>query len=400
MSTDLSPAPEQTLDRGTATTGRDIILVCNSEQELGGLTTWIHHIAQLFADRGHSVRVVGVTPPTVRDTRPRELGYPTETLCPEGLPGRTRARGGPLRRLDLAARRAGARREAVRTQAVERLNTLFRAARPGAVVIVAQVWAMELVVDADTTGLKVIGMSHESFEATKATSRFLRVQRYYADVDRLLALTQQDADAWARQGMSSVSAMPNPLPLTAEHTAPRTAKVVMSLGRLSHEKGYDMLLDAWAQVAPRAADWTLRIYGDGEEREALKAQCAALGLQDSVDFAGRTGDVASALRGSSVLVQPSRAEGFPLTLLEAMAHGIPCVSFDCAPGVREIIEDEVDGLVVQPGDVDAFARAVSRLIDDRELRERLGDRAFQEVQRFAPETIAVRWEQLFDFLYR
>lgn len=173
-----------------------------------------------------------------------------------------------------------------------------------------------------------------------------------------------------------------------------------SIGRLSHEKGVDMLLDAWAEVAPRQPGWTLRIHGSGPAEQQLQQQCADLGLQDSVDFAGQTDDVPGALRASSLFVQSSRGEGFPLSLLEAMACGVPCVAFDCAPGVREIITHEEDGLLARPGNTMELARHLVRLMSDQHLRDTFGERALHTVRRFDPETITRRWEELFDFLER
>src|SRR5262249_17488843 len=126
------------------------------------------------------------------------------------------------------------------------LTELFRAARPGGVVIAAQVWAMEWVALADTAGMPVIGMSHESYLATKTSSRYARVKRYFADVDRFLVLSAEDADEWAVDGMSNADSMPNPLHVTPGAFPDLTRPVVVRLGRLSFEKGQDMLLEAWA----------------------------------------------------------------------------------------------------------------------------------------------------------
>jgi glycosyltransferase involved in cell wall biosynthesis len=246
----------------------------------------------------------------------------------------------------------------------------------------------------------VIGMSHESFEASRSSSRFERVQKYFKDADRLLVLTQEDADLWVGEGLNNVGFMPNPLPVTPDAPSPRTEKVVASIGRLSHEKGIDLLLDAWAQAAPQQPGWILRIYGAGDREAALRQQCTELGLDDSVEWAGQTGDVPGALRGSSVVVLSSRGEGFPLVLLEAMAFGVPCVAFDCSPGVREIITDGEDGLLARHGNTSEFARHLVRLMADENLRDTMGERALQNVQRFAPEEITRRWEELFDFLER
>lgn len=282
----------------------------------------------------------------------------------------------------------------------EKLTALFAGARPGSVVIVTQVWAMEWVALADTKGLIVIGMSHESHEASAASSRLARVKRYYKDVDRLLVLTPGDADLWIRDGMDNVGHLPNPLPFMPEAPAPRSEKVVACIGRLSHEKGVDMLLDSWSEVASRHPEWKLRIYGAGDEEAELRRHCASLGLDDSVEWMGRTNDVLGALQGASIFAQASRAEGFPITLLEAMAAGVPCAAFDCAPGVREIIEDGEDGLLAKTGNTIELGGHISTLISDAELRNRMGDAAWRNVRRYSGDEITDRWEALFRFLER
>jgi glycosyltransferase involved in cell wall biosynthesis len=376
-------------------TQREIYFVANEVNELGGVGRWQAQMARLFAERGHRVRIIGVSPPEV----PMDLGedppFETVTLYDRRPPGRRRPRV-RLGRLDPAVHR----REAGMRAAAERLTGIFRAARPGAVIIVTQVWAMEWVALADTAGLPVIGMSHESFDASRRSSRFERVKKYYEGVDRLLVLTQEDADRWVREGLNNVGFMPNPLPLMPGASSPRTEKVVASIGRLSHAKGVDLLLDVWAEAAPRQPGWILRIYGAGEYEDALRQQCTGLGLDDSVEWAGQTDDVTVALGRSSVFVQSSRGEGFPLVLLEAMACGVPCAAFDCSPGVREIVRDGEDGLLARHGNISELARQLVRLMADENLRDTMGEKARQNVQRFAPDVITRRWEELFDFLER
>ncbi|MFE2429258.1 glycosyltransferase [Streptomyces sp. NPDC059373] len=380
-------------------TGRDIFFVANEVNELGGVARWQNQLARLLSDRGHRVRIVGIAPPDV----PMDLGadppFETRTLYARRPPS-PRPLAPMLARADLAGLRREAERRAVMREAAARLSALFREGQPGAVVIVTQVWAMEWVALADTAGHLVIGMSHESYDYSRQSSRFERVLTHYAGVDRLLLLTQEDADLWTGQGLDNTGFMPNPLPSEPETPSPRTEKVVASLGRLSHQKGIDMLLDAWAEVAPRQPGWRLRIHGAGELEEPLKRQCTALGLDGSVDWAGQTTDVTRALHQASVFVQSSRGEGFPLAILEAMACGVPCAAFDCAPGVREIIRDGEDGLLATPGNTSELARVLDRLMGDPELRDAMGERARRNVRRFAPGAVADRWEELFRFLER
>ncbi|GGX01429.1 glycosyltransferase [Streptomyces noursei] len=389
------------MTKSNAAEPRDIFFVSNSVNELGGITSWSHQMARLFAEQGHRVHVIGIVPPP--EGRVHELGpdlpYRTTTLYDVHPPSVRPVRG--LRdKLNVVEQRRRTAREAGMHEQAAKMTTLFRGAQPGGVVIVTQVWAMEWVALADTAGLAVIGMSHESFETCRRSSRFARVKRFYQDVDRMLPLTREDADKWIRQRMDNVGFMPNPLPFFPDVPSDRSQKVVASIGRLHEEKGVDLLLEAWAKVAPQHPDWTLRIYGSGEEAEALRKQAAELGVTDSVEWMGRTSDVAGALRESAVFALSSRGEGFPLAPMEAMATAVPCVAFDVAPGVREIITDGTDGFLAPPGNITEFARHLDTLMSDQELRDRMGETARENIQRFSTDEIVGRWEALFALVER
>jgi glycosyltransferase involved in cell wall biosynthesis len=161
-----------------------------------------------------------------------------------------------------------------------------------------------------------------------------------------------------------------------------------------------MLVEAWAAIAPHYPDWRLSIYGSGPDEEALRQQARELGLDDKQVFRGLTTDLDAALSTASIYALPSREEGFPIALMEAMAYGLPSVAFDCAPGIRELLEDEVTGLLVNPGNVPGFAGALERLMKDADLRRRMGGQARESVDRFSPDAIVDRWEQLFELLHR
>ena len=386
---------------GAAVRTRDIFIVSNSVDEMGGVSSWAHRVGGLLAARGHRLQLIGIVP--VPEDRRQSLGselpYSMTTLYREHPPQVHRPHR-PVRRWNPVAKHRRTVRDAQAQAAADRMSALFRAARPGAMVIVTQVWAMEWVARADLSGLRVIGMSHESFGACRASSRFARVKRHYRDVDRMVVLTQEDADRWIREGMNSTCSIPNPLPFETATPSPRTAKTVLSIGRLSEEKGYDLLLDAWAEVCRKRGDWRLRIHGSGPEEERLRQQCTELGLDGSVDFAGRTSDVPGALAKASVFALSSRGEGFPISLMEAMECAVPCVAFDCAPGVRTIVRDGEDGLLAPAGDTSTLAGQLERLLGDRSLRDAMGDRARANIARYAPDAVVGRWEELFTLLDR
>ncbi|MFI0979494.1 glycosyltransferase [Streptomyces sp. NPDC021093] len=394
----------------------DIFLVSGSVDAQDGTARRAHQLAWLFSEQGHRVRLIGVAPAADGARRLRtgsDLPYRVSALYdapPPAAPARAR------HRLDLPAhRRRRAHERGMRAKAAE-LSALFRGAGEaggvggtggtGGVVVVTEGWALEWVALADTTGLPVVLMSHEPYAVTKRSGRFQRLRwlcRQHAD--RVLAPTRQDADWWIRSWVNHTGVMPGFLPDAVRDPSPRDRKCVLGIGRLDHDKGPDILLDAWAQVAPRHPDWRLRMYGESSRgararEEALHKQCAELGLGASVEWMGFTQDVPGALREGSVFVLPSRQEGFPVTPLEAKAAGLPCVAFDVSPGVREIVTDGVDGLLARPGNVDELARHIERLMVDRELREQLGDAARESVRRYAPEVVGERWEKLFALLRR
>jgi glycosyltransferase involved in cell wall biosynthesis len=171
-------------------------------------------------------------------------------------------------------------------------------------------------------------------------------------------------------------------------------KQLMAMGRLSHEKGFDLLLQAFARLAPHHPDWDLTIWGEGALKEQLMQQRDDLALTDRVSIPGPTRSPREQLAASDIFVLSSRHEGFPNALCEAMASGLPAVSFDCKFGPGSIIRDNVDGLLVPTGDVDALVTALDRLMSDEALRDRLGAEAVSIVDRYSLANVAAQWEAL------
>ena len=171
------------------------------------------------------------------------------------------------------------------------------------------------------------------------------------------------------------------------------SKRVLAAGRLNRQKGFDWLIDAWAQLEPRHPEWTLRICGEGEDREQLEQQVARLGLE-RIDLPGNCDDIGAQMSAASIFVLSSRFEGFPLILCEAMRKGMAPVSFDCPTGPAEMIDDGENGLLAPLGDVDALAEALSRVIEDGDLRRRCGLQAAHTGEGFAMDVIGPMWDEL------
>ena len=244
-----------------------------------------------------------------------------------------------------------------------------------------------------------VGQDHMNF-ATYNDRLKAQIRAVYPRLDLVSTLTEGDAAAYRRalRGRTRVECMPNGVANVGAVRAPLDDKVVVAAGRLTRQKGFDRLLPAWARIADEHPDWELRIFGDGGKMGALQRQVERLGIGGSAKLMGFTPRLHDELARSSLYVMSSRREGFPMVLLEAMAVGLPVVSFDCPTGPRDIVREGVDGHVVRNGDREALAAAMSALMGDDERRRAYGAAAVEGAARYELGTIARRWEELFDEL--
>nr|WP_246284423.1 stealth conserved region 3 domain-containing protein [Nocardioides perillae] len=170
--------------------------------------------------------------------------------------------------------------------------------------------------------------------------------------------------------------------------------LVVAAGRLDAEKQFHHLVRAFGRVADRLPDWRVRILGDGALREELLAVARKLGLHDRVELPGTTSDMASEWARADVAVCSSLREGLPLVAQEAMAAGVPVVAYDCPLAVRDIVRDDVNGVLVPAGAEPALARAVLDLATDPERRRRLGDGALATAAEYDPDVVAATWDDV------
>lgn len=213
-------------------------------------------------------------------------------------------------------------------------------------------------------------------------------------LDTLVVLTETDKAAWPE--LKSVMAIPNPLFEKSAVADVMSEKRVIAVGRYCHEKGYDLLLTAWAMAQNANMKWRLEIFGDGD-----RTQYEQLMKELNIDrrrciLNGRTADIQKEYVKSSLAVCSSRFEGFGMVILEAMSCGLPVVSFDCPWGPRTIISDGEDGILVENGNVVKLAAALSRLINDDELRLNMSNEARGNSSWFQLDYIAAMWKTLFD----
>lgn len=220
--------------------------------------------------------------------------------------------------------------------------------------------------------------------------------RHLRQLDSFVALTKKDQEAWTE--LKNVAVIPNPVSFPEVKLSLLSDKRVIAVGRYCHEKGYDHLLKIWSEVQHRCPDWRLDVFGDGDRTafEQLLDTCQIDRGRCALN--GRVSDVQSEFARSSLAVCSSRFEGFGLAIVEAMACGLPVVSFDCPWGPRSIIADGEDGVLVENGNLEQFAAAMVKLMQDANVRAEMGKRAAVNVQRFSLEAVASQWKDLFDSL--
>jgi glycosyltransferase involved in cell wall biosynthesis len=223
------------------------------------------------------------------------------------------------------------------------------------------------------------------------------IRRHYPELDALTVLTthdERDYGALLAGARTRVARIPNPLAPGDAARADPASRTVVAAGRLNSQKGFDLLIDAFATVARAEPEWRLRIYGSGPERDRLQAQIDRLGLGSRATLMGRSAQLGDALAAASVFALSSRFEGFGMVLVEAMSHGLPVVSFDCPHGPHDILAGGRDGILVPPEDVAALATALLELIRDPARRRALGEAALRRSRDFSVATIGPDFEGL------
>lgn len=222
------------------------------------------------------------------------------------------------------------------------------------------------------------------------------MKRLYPKLDAFVVLTdgaKQDYDAHLDGGVRVVR-IPNTVRDLGEGSADLDSKTVLAAGRLVDQKGFDLLIPAFAQVAAAYPDWRLKICGRGKWRERLQTMIEAQGLTDVVTLAPPAKDMGAELERASIFALSSRFEGFPLILLEAMSKGTAVVSFACPTGPGDIVEDHRNGLLVPPEEVGAFAAGLLELVEDEELRRRCAAAAVGTARQYRMEAVGPLWEAL------
>lgn len=215
-------------------------------------------------------------------------------------------------------------------------------------------------------------------------------------LDKFVVLTEEDKSQW--QELSNIEVIPDPLSFHTETVSPLTSKRVIAVGRYVYQKGFDLLLHAWAIVEKQNQEWELAIYGQGE-REPYEQLIDELKInRKRCHLYGPTNDIKQEYLNSSVFAFSSRFEGFGMVLVEAMSCGLPVVSFDCPCGPKDIISNNTDGILVPNGDVEKLADSLLYFINHVEEIRHFSINAQVKSKQYSLDVLSLRWINLFDTL--
>ncbi len=225
-------------------------------------------------------------------------------------------------------------------------------------------------------------------------------ERIVRRFDRFVVLTEEDKGYWGN--LPNIEVIPNAALFIAPRYSTQNEKRVIAVGRLDYQKGFDRLIEAWALVQqnPACRSWRLDIFGQGEWQEMLEEMIRERNLGQTAQINPPSKQIGEEYAASSILVMSSHYEGFPMVMIEAMACGVPVVSYDFKCGPRDIIREGDNGLIIPEGDISALAEGICRLIQEKELRRSMSMKAQEVTTTYSEEKVMRRWITLFNSMIR
>ncbi|HIP33479.1 MAG TPA: glycosyltransferase family 4 protein [Bacteroidia bacterium] len=280
-----------------------------------------------------------------------------------------------------------------------RLTNMIKREEPDLIISFMKGMNRKVIMVSKLLNIPVIVSEHINYQSGMNLFSWIERRWIYKMADAVTVLTNYDYEMYYRNFLNNVSVMPNPVTFESIKKLglrDKTLFVSGNLDRWSH-KGFDNLLIVFSNIVKVQPDWKLKIAGSGEKGEIYLSQIVDnLNIKGNVDFLGFCRNIKQELQKSSIFVLSSRYEGFPMVLIEAMSQGCACISFDCVSGPSEIINNEVDGLIVEDQNLYEMEKRILELIEDEKLRERLAISAIENIQRLSIQNIGDKWLSLID----
>jgi glycosyltransferase involved in cell wall biosynthesis len=358
---------------------KSVAIVCSRLDLQGGIERASVNLAHLFLNNGHKVSII------ILDCTAK-LFYTVDeriTIVQENL------HFGITQTGNMATRKIAFLHHIVK------LRKIYKGLRPDYIISTEYSLTVPTVFAAKDLSSKLIGWEHHHFYWMQKNKFWSLLFRYaYPKLDKVVNQNKAEKKLFENIGCKAV-AIPYVTP-QQKITAPLDNKVILSIGWLIKRKGVDLIPEIAEKIFKQFPNWSWKIIGEGEEYTSLKEELEKRGIEKNIVIQ-KPGSPAieKEYLNASVFVLLSRFECLPLVLLEATSFGVPCIAFDCSTGPAFIINDKVDGLLIEQDNTDAMAEAIISLISNNEKRKMYGEAAHQNNARFSPENVYARWEELF-----
>ncbi|MGK0254833.1 MAG: glycosyltransferase involved in cell wall biosynthesis [Mariniflexile sp.] len=243
---------------------------------------------------------------------------------------------------------------------------------------------------------KVIAIEHFEYDVAHPILKKIR-KVLYKKIAGVVTLTSEDYDKYYWLPKHKLHVIPNIVQIKLPTAKIKKKNDIIAVGRLTDQKGFDLLIKAWNIVGKQHTDWTLKIYGDGEDKLKLEKMIEEYEIKN-ISLQPFTKDIDQVYQQAKLFVLSSRYEGLGMVLIEALAHQLPCISFDCPAGPKTIIQHDYNGLLVPTGDITKLAAAMDQLLSSQYLRDKYSGNALNSIHDFSEESVLKRWNILLEGL--
>lgn len=277
---------------------------------------------------------------------------------------------------------------------IKALRKLFKTERPNVVITVATPLVRLTAPACFGLGIRNIAWEHFNiFAGSKMGTAFKAIAPWF--VDNTVVLTKQDEEDYRKYHAHRVITIPNFTNIGINEPSKCNNMILLAVGRHAPQKGFDLLIKAWAQTI--APEWTLRIVGSGSEKHTNEQLAKNLNVLDRIEFVDAHPDIAKEFQNASCFVLSSRFEGLVLVLIEAKMMGLPCISFDCPNSPKEVIRNGIDGVLVPPEDINQMAITLTTMLKDNYALKEMGKEGRKDaMDRYSAKAIKYQWNKLIE----